>query len=225
MARSRDERAFGASAEPEISSDHLESIGSGCELRPEFVHQDVRMDGGSFAEADAGSGRLVHALLSDVDLRGSRLRGVRLVDMRGVSLDTSNGDWRGANLRRVFLSECRLTGLNLSEAKLDEVTFRNCKLDYANFRFAELMRVSFEDCVLTDTDFQGARCELSEFAGCRMHGTDFSKAELDGADLRGSDLRLSGGVEALRGAVVSTSQIIDLAIPLADAAGIVVMDD
>ncbi|MGN6215482.1 MAG: pentapeptide repeat-containing protein [Solirubrobacterales bacterium] len=224
MARSSAGRTFGADNEPEISEDHLTDVGGDCQLEVEFVHEDVRLAGGSFAAADAGSGRVSHALLSDVDLRESRLRGVRLLDVKGTGLEVSNGDWRGSYLRRVLLSGCRLTGLVLSEAKLEDVTFRDCKLDYANLRFAELSRVTFEDCVLTDTDCQGMRCEESRFSGCRMHGTDFSKAELDGTDLRGSDLHLTGGVAALRGAVVNTSQVIDLAIPLAEAAGISVLD-
>ena len=225
MGRARDQPVYGADSEPEIAADFLEPVSAECELSAEFSHQDVRLEGGSFAAADAGSGQLSHALLADVDLNGSRLRAVRLIDVSGTSLDASNGDWRGATMRRVQFSGCRLTGLVLSEAKLDEVTFRDCKLDYANFRFAELTRVSFEDCVLSDADFQGVKCASSRFTGCRMHGTDFNKSELDGVDLRGSDLRLSGGVEALRGALVSTAQVIDLAIPLAEAAGIVVRDD
>lgn len=224
MTRSPGKRTFGAEEQPEIAEEHLTEVGGSCKLRPEFVHEDIKVTGGSFVTTEAGSGRVSHALLSNVDLRESRLRGVRLVDVKASSLEASSGDWRGSHLRRVLLSGCRLTGLVLSEAKLEDVTFRGCKLDYANLRFAELTRVTFEDCVLVDTDCQGMRCEESRFTGCRMHGTDFSKAELDGADLRGSDLRLTGGVEALRGAVVSTSQVIDLAIPLAAAAGISVRD-
>jgi uncharacterized protein YjbI with pentapeptide repeats len=216
---------FGASSEPEISPDHLREIGASCELAPEFELEDARLAGGSFAEAEAGSGRLAHAQLSDLDLRGAKFRGIRLVDVIGEAVDASNGDWRGAQMRRVLFSGCRLTGLALGEANLEEVVFRDCKLDYANFRFAELNRVSFEDCLLDEADLQGVRCKSSRFSACQMQGTDLSKAELDGVDLRGSDLRLSGGVGALRGAVVSTAQVIDLAIPLAAAAGITVADD
>jgi uncharacterized protein YjbI with pentapeptide repeats len=225
MARSEDPQTFGAGSEPEIASDHLSALEAGFALAPEFVLEDVQIAGASFAGVDAGSGRLAHVQLTDVDLRDSKLRGTRLIDVRGEAVDASNGDWRGAHMRRVLFSGCRLTGWNLGESNLEEVTFRDCKLDYASFRFAVLDRVSFEDCVLTDTDLQAVRCKSSRFAGCQLHGTDFNKAELDGVDLRGSDLRLTGGVEALRGAVVSTAQIIDLATPLAEAAGIVVADD
>jgi uncharacterized protein YjbI with pentapeptide repeats len=225
VSQSNKRRVYGDEGAPEIARDLLRPGGEGCGLEAEFVYEDLAVKGARFGGVDAGSGRLIHAVLEDVDLREARLRGVRLVDVEGTSLEGSNGDWRGGSMRRVHLSDSRLTGLVVSEAKLEEVTFRNCKLDYANFRFASLNRVSFEDCVLTETDFQGAECQSVKFSGCRMQGTDFSKAELDGVDLRGSELALSGGVEALRGAVVSTSQIIDLAMPLAEAAGIAVRDD
>jgi len=224
MSRSFEGETFGATNKPEISEEHLEDVHASCRLQPEFVHEDAKVEGGSLAGAEAGSGRLTHAVLNNVNLAETRLSGVRLVDVSGSSLEGSNADWRGAHMRRVLFSGCRFTGLILSEAKFEEVTFRDCKLDYVNFRFAELNRVSFEDCVLTEADFQGARCEFSSFYSCRMEATDFSKAELEGVDLRGSELRLAGGVEALKGTVVSTSQVIDLAIPLAQAAGISVLD-
>lgn len=224
MAKAQAERIFGATNEPEIASDELVDIEDRCALQAKFVHEDVRVRGGSLAEVDAGSGRLTHAVLEEVDVRGSRLCGLRLVDVRGVSLDASNSDWRGAHLRRVSFSGCRLTGVTLSEVNLEEVRFSDCKLDYANFRSAELSEVTFEDCVLTEADFQGARAESSRFSGCLMQGTDFTKAELDGVDLRGSELGLTGGVEALRGAIVSTVQAIDLTAPLAEAAGITILD-
>jgi hypothetical protein len=63
------------------------------------------------------------------------------------------------------------------------------------------------------------------FQGCSLQGTDFSRAEMTEVDLRGSDLsQLGGEVAALRGAIVDTAQLIDLAHPLAAAAGLKVED-
>jgi uncharacterized protein YjbI with pentapeptide repeats len=62
-------------------------------------------------------------------------------------------------------------------------------------------------------------------AGGALAGTDFAGAELTEVDLRGSDLaRLGGDVASLRGAIVDSAQLIDLAPRLAAAAGLRVED-
>jgi len=109
--------------------------------------------------------------------------------------------------------------------ELEDVLLHDCKLDYANLRGASLRHVTFSDCVLLDTDFGGAALESVRFEGCALQGTDFSRAAMTEVDLRGSDHSAIGGdVAALRGAIVDSSQLIDLARPLAAAAGIKVDD-
>jgi uncharacterized protein YjbI with pentapeptide repeats len=89
-----------------------------------------------------------------------------------------------------------LRDLRLIEAELEDILFHDCKLDYANLR-----------------------------EGCDLPGTDFGRAEMTTVDLRGSDLsRLGGDLAGLRGAIVDSSQLIDLAPRLAAAAGLEVED-
>lgn len=156
-------------------------------------------------------------------LDGAKLRGLRLVDVRGERLSATSGDWRGAGLVRVELREARLTGLDLGEAKLREVRLVGCKLDYANFRFATLEYVSFEDCVLARADFQGARLDSVRFDGCQLGEADFTKATLKEVDFRGSELSgLGGSLLGLRGAIVDSLHLMDLSPQLAAELGIVV---
>jgi uncharacterized protein YjbI with pentapeptide repeats len=161
------------------------------------------------------------ALAPGASLDGAKLRGLRLVDVRGERLSATSGDWRGASLLRVELREARLTGLDLGEAKLREARFVGCKLDYANFRFAAIEYVSFEDCVLGRADFQGARLDSVRFDGCQLGEADFTKATLQRVDFRGSDLTgLAGSLLGLRGAIVDSLQLIDLSPQLAAELGI-----
>lgn len=217
-------RSTGATQEPDVVVDELlahdeERLEAGFDL------DGVLVQGGSYAGIDAGSGSIGQSRLEGVVLAESRLRGLRLLDVVAEDVDASNGDWGGATIRRVAFVNCRLTGLDMSEATIENVTFRGCKLDYANLRFARLARVTFEDCVLVDTDAQGSQISGTRFTGCRLIGTDFGKAELKDVDLRGSELALAGGVAALRGTIVSSLQLLELAPALADEAGIAIDDE
>jgi uncharacterized protein YjbI with pentapeptide repeats len=214
---------IGASLAPDLDSDHLESVELET-LAPRFALEDARVASASLAEADAVSVHLKRVRLEDVDLTGSKLRSVELVDLAAERIDAANGDWGGAQIRRALFGEARLTGLSLAEARIEEVRFRSCKLDYANFRHSEIARVSFEDCVLDHADFQGARIEATLFSGCRLVGTDFSRAALARVDLRGSELAPVGPASSLRGAIIDPLQLIELARPLAQEVGITVED-
>jgi uncharacterized protein YjbI with pentapeptide repeats len=214
---------IGATQTPELAADELGPIElDGLVAR--FELEDVLVCSGSSPNLDAGSGRLARAQLVDVSLGESKLRGVEFVDVIAERLDAANGDWGGARLRRTLLSDARLTGLGLAEARIEHVRFKLCKLDYVNFRHSEIEHVSFEDCVLTGADFQGAKIKETVFSGCQLLEADFSKAELTRVDLRGSGLALSGSVLGLRGAIIDPLQLMELARTLAHELGITVED-
>jgi uncharacterized protein YjbI with pentapeptide repeats len=175
-------------------------------------------------ESDAGAGRIEESELADVDFGASKLRSLDLVDVRAERLAAANGDWGGATLRRVELRACRLTGLDLAEARLEDVVLSDCKLDYANLRNSVIENVSFEDCVLRAADFQGARLRAVRFSGCQLIETDFSRAAFEAVDLRGSELALAGSVLGLRGAIVDSPQLVELARAMAAELGIEIRD-
>jgi uncharacterized protein YjbI with pentapeptide repeats len=214
---------IGATQSPDLIAEELETAQLDA-LDPRFELEDVRVLSAALAGSDASAGRVRRAQLQDVDLGESRLRAVRLVDVSAERLDAANGDWAGAQLRRVLFSDARLTGLSLAEAQIEQVSFRACKLDYANFRHSTLAHVSFEDCVLTGADFQGASVEATRFDGCELVETDFSEASMSLVDLRGSRLEPAGSLRGLRGAIVDSVQLIELAGQLAHELGILVED-
>lgn len=190
MARSSSSSppAIGATLAPDVVRSELEGIELG-ELAPQFELEGVVLVGSVLGGAEAGSGRLERAQLDGVDLAGSKLPGLRLFDVSGERVDAVNGNWRGADLRRVDIRESRMTGLDLGEARLGEVRFKNCKLDYVNFRQCAIEQVTFEDCVMTAADFQGARIDATRFSGCQLGEADFSSAKLSHVDLRRTSWR------------------------------------
>jgi uncharacterized protein YjbI with pentapeptide repeats len=215
---------MGVGSEPDILVDELRPF-EDDHLDPSFDLEDVQIESTDFADLDAGSGRIARARLIGVGLTGSRLRALRMTDVLLEAIEGSNADWAGSHLRRVAFLNCRITGLSLGESELEDVLFRGCKFNLGNLRFVKASRVTFEDCVLVDTDVQGAEIEDTRFTRCQMIRTDFDKAKLKNVDLRTNELRLTGGVDALSGTIIDTPQLMDLALPLAQAAGISVEDD
>jgi len=214
---------IGATRAPDVVSAALEWV-EVERLEADFELERVRIAGAGLAGAEAGSGRLSEAQLEDVDLDGSRLRGLALVDVLGDRVGAANGDWRGATLRRVALDGSRLTGLDLGETHLEDANLRDCKLDYVNFRGAAIENATFSGCVLDGADFQGARLRAVRFEDCRLGGADFSRAGLEAVDFRGSQLALAGSLLGLRGAIVDPLQLMELSRPLAAELGIEVRD-
>ncbi|MFC4471831.1 pentapeptide repeat-containing protein [Streptomyces xiangluensis] len=194
---------------------------AGGELEP-----DGDYDGLEFREADLagqnGAGaRFMDCTLTGCALDETRLRHARVMDsvltgIRGVGTDLAE-----VTLRDVELVDARLGGVQLHGAVLERVLIRGGKIDYLNLRKGRLRDVVFEGCVLVEPDFGGARLERVEFVDCALKGVDFSAATLTDVDLRGAaEVDIARGVDRLAGAVISPTQLLDLAAVLAAEMGV-----
>jgi uncharacterized protein YjbI with pentapeptide repeats len=153
------------------------------------------------------------------------MRSLRLIDVALAETDLSNADWSSAQLNRVVFERCRMTGFGGAGLEAENVTLRGCKLDLANLRGATFRRVTFEDCVLDDADLGGAAFRETRFTGSSLRRTLIDGARLAGVDFRGSRLEPEGDVAALRGAIVDSLQLMELAPLLARGIGLTVRDE
>ena len=131
---------------------------------------------------------------------------------------------RGLAARRAELRTCRLTGAELAEAVVSDVTFDDCRLDLVNLRFAKLERVVFRDCRMNECDFEEASLKDVLFERCELREATFSSAALQRVELRGCDLTGLRGVEALRGVRMPWNDVLENAPLFALAAGIEIVD-
>jgi uncharacterized protein YjbI with pentapeptide repeats len=205
--------------------------------RPEFSLPGLRAFSGDLEVEGDYDG----VELADLDLTGADGRGASFLDcaLRRCALDETGlkrarfidslleqprgvGTALGeAQLRDVELREARLGGTQLSGASLMRVLIRGGKIDYLNLRQSRLIDVTFEGCVLVEPDFAGAHLERVSFDECEVRGADFSQATLRDVDLRGAaGLEIARGVDRLSGAVITTSQLLDLAPQLAAQLGV-----
>ncbi len=223
MAAPGKKRVIGATTEPDVDPDRLEPYGDDW-VQPGFALEYVELGAATpLSGAIAGSGTFSQMAMAGAELGETKFRGVSFRDVVGRNVNAANADWTAARTNRVVFERSSFTGIQLRESELRETVFRECKLDYVNFRIAQLYGVTFEGCVFTEADFGDARLDRVRFDGCRLSRVDLSGAELRDVDLRGSEIGVNDAF-ALRGAIISPTQLIDLAHGLADAAGIAVED-
>jgi uncharacterized protein YjbI with pentapeptide repeats len=148
-----------------------------------------------------------------------------LVDVAVESRDWANARASRCSLRRVELRLCRLTGAELAESALSDVTFSDCRLDLAGLRFAKLERVVFRDCRMAECDLHGATLEDVVFERCELREATFSAVTVRRVDLLGCELAGLRGADALRGARMPWHDVLQNGPVFAAALGIVVLDD
>jgi uncharacterized protein YjbI with pentapeptide repeats len=147
-----------------------------------------------------------------------------LADAAGTDLDWANEQRRGLSLTRVELRLCRLTGSELAEATLLDVTFADCRLDLVGLRMAKLERVVFRDCRMAECDLYDATLTDVLFERCELRKATLAGARLKRVELRGCDLTGLDGVEALRGARMPWNDVLENAPLFAAALGLEILD-
>jgi uncharacterized protein YjbI with pentapeptide repeats len=146
-----------------------------------------------------------------------------------ADVEVENADWAnerapGFVARRVELRHCRLTGAELAEATLIDVTFLECRLDLVGLRVASLERVVFRDCRMTECDFDGASLKDVLFEHCELREATLTSAKIQRVELRACDLVGLRGVETLRGARMPWNDVLENAPLFADALGIQIIE-
>ncbi|QIS18094.1 pentapeptide repeat-containing protein [Nocardia terpenica] len=197
-----------------------------AELESDMDYESVHLDNAVFDDADVRGVRFVESAFTGVSFTGGTLRHGRFDDawLRGVRfIGTNLGQSSWLNSEFV---DSALSGVELVGGLIRRTRFEGCKFESVNFRTAQLRDVSFVDCVLRDTDFSEATLTRVTFPGSRLDGVTLHGSTLDAVDLRGAaTLDLTAGIDSLRGAIVGTVQLLDLAPAFARAAGIIVRDN
>ncbi|MEV5162559.1 pentapeptide repeat-containing protein [Streptomyces sp. NPDC053728] len=190
-------------------------------LEPDGDYDGVLFGGTDLVDASGPGARFMDCELRGCALDRTELVRARFIDsvltgMRGVGTDLA-----GASLRDVEIVDARLGGVQLHGAVLERVLVRGGKIDYLNLRTARLKDVVFEGCVLSEPDFGEARLVRVEFRDCVLKRADFSAVRMESVDLRTvAELDIARGVERLAGAVISPSQLMELAPAFAAQIGV-----
>jgi uncharacterized protein YjbI with pentapeptide repeats len=164
----------------------------------------------AFSRVSMTGGKLQRASLRDVWMRDVRLTGTALTESHWLD---------------VTVLASSLAGAQIYGSELRRVVFSGCKLDSVNFRGSRLTSVRFDKCVLRDVDFRDAELTECTFSGSDLTRTDFGRTRMDRTDLRDAELGVIIDAQSLRGAIISSGQLVALAPAIAESIGIVVRDD
>lgn len=191
-------------------------------LDPDERYDSVHFDKLDLSDPSAANASFLECAFTHVSVQGGRLRRARfsdvwLRDVRLTAIDLAETNW----LDGTFIGGV-VAGATVFGAQLRRVAFRGCKLDSVNFRGAGLIEVTFEDCLLRHVDFANATLTRTAFPGSRLEQVDLTGVTLDHVDLRGAELGLVIGPDSLRGAIISTAQLAQVAPVIAESLGIVV---
>jgi uncharacterized protein YjbI with pentapeptide repeats len=138
-------------------------------------------------------------------------------------------DWANRQARRLFVRRaevrrCRLTGAELAESRLEDVTFEDCRLDLVGLRGATLERVVFRDCRMAECELNAAVLTDVLFESCELRQATFSGVRVKRVELRGCDLTGLRGVEALKGARMPWNDVLENGPLFAAALGLEILD-
>ena len=194
-----------------FAGDRLESHGD--YVANEFLELDLA--GQDASDARFLECRLTRCGLDGVSLRRARILESMLADAHGATVDLADSTWRDSHV-----SGGRLGAVNLIGASWSGIRVRDCHLGFLNLAGAQLEDVVFERCEIGSLDARTATLASVAFVDCALDELNVSGATLIRADLSGARLRSLVGVESLKGAIVSHTQLVDLAPLLAAQLGL-----
>ncbi|MEV7215718.1 pentapeptide repeat-containing protein [Kitasatospora cineracea] len=193
-------------------------------LRPDARYDTVHFDGlaltGQFGGAHFLECAFTGVRIEEAKLRRAGFNEVWVQGGRLVGVDLAESEWQDTEVDSTVLA-----GISGYGSAVRRTVFRQCKLEAVNLRGAVLRDVVFEDCLLRDVDLAEARLTDVSFPGSTLDEVRLRGATLKNTDLRtAARLGLPDGHLGLRGAVISTAQLLDLAPQFAQALGIAVRD-
>ena len=206
---------------PRIAPDLVAAPG---DLRDDEVWEGQQV-GGSFAGITATHVDIVGCRLSRAMFTGADIDRLRLADTVLDDCDLSGAALSRLSATRVVFRRCRLSGVVVSGARFTDARFDECKFDGANLRMTTWQRTLFDSCLMTDSDFREAKLATTRFERCDLTRIDFTKAVLPGVHLGGSTLTDIRGGDALRGVVITSDQVVSLAMAIFSSLGIRIDDD
>lgn len=175
---------------------------------------DSNLAGASFVECE-----LIGVQAGEAQLQAARFSESRLDRLNAPTLAAARSGWSD-----VHIANSRLGAVELFDADLRAVHIVDSKLMFVNLRSAQMRDVKFTGCAIDELDLTDAKVERMAFEDCTVQTLRLDHAVLWDVDLRGVDLQAIGGIDAMKGTTISTSQAINLASLFAKHLGIAIVD-
>jgi uncharacterized protein YjbI with pentapeptide repeats len=177
----------------------------------------VRADSVRLRDATVMESRLLDVTSTDVDMRGATVRETEIERLDATVVHAWRGRWQD-----VRMSAGRLGTLEAYDAEWRAVELVGLKISFLNLRGSELTDVVVRDCLVDEIDLMEASVRRAAFISTDVRRLNLQGAHLRDVDLRGARLEEISGITGLRGTVVTSAQLDQLALLLAQELGVVV---
>ena len=195
------------------------------DLKDDGLYVSLEYSNLELANRNAISVEIDRCRYSKVSFRQASLDRVLVSDSRFDGCDLANARAVDSSLLRVALTACRMTGLSWISGGVRETEFTNCRMSMTSFRFSTFKNTLFADCLIENADFQAADLRGARFERCNLTGVQLSNAQMQGTQFADCILTGINGVTSLQGAIMRSTDIIDLAYVFAGALGIKIEDE
>jgi uncharacterized protein YjbI with pentapeptide repeats len=123
----------------------------------------------------------VNCIFSDISL-------LSFINCSFKACNLSNCKVNNSKLQDVLFSDCKLLGINFSQAKDFAFTLfcKNCNMDYVSFDKKKLNKSVFENCKMHNANFTQADLTKIKFINCDLLEAHFAQTNLGGVDFTSS---------------------------------------
>ena len=193
-------------------------------LRPGAELDDLRLTAIRGAKIDVSGSNTSGCEFEDVVADEFSIATSRVAETRFTTVGVPLFRMARSVFRDVEFDGGRLGAVEAYDLQGRSLHFRGCRLNYLNLRGSTLTDVAFTDCQIDELDLGQATVERMGFPGSRIGALTMHNALLKDVDLRGAELGAVNGAASLKGATISSQQLLDLAPQLARESGIQVAD-
>jgi uncharacterized protein YjbI with pentapeptide repeats len=119
----------------------------------------------------------------------------------------------GVRLQNVVFSECKILGVNFSQADnfMMKLSFKQCFIKNSYFIDAKLPKTNFIECEIIDSEFTSVDLTASDFSESKFNQTIFSKCNLSDCDFRtAKSYSIDPTTNEVTGAKFSMPQVLGL---------------
>ena len=189
-------------------------------IEADLDYDAVRFTDLDFSDMNADDARFLECSLTRCKLDGLSVKRARVIETSFTDVNASTVDFSGSVWRDSRITGGRLGAIMLTGATWTGIRVRGTKLGFVSLATARLDDVVFQDCEIDAIDASASQLASVTFLDCAVHELNVSEARLSKLDLSAADLRMLVGIDGLRGAIISESQLVDLGPQLAAQLGI-----
>jgi serine/threonine protein kinase, bacterial len=153
-----------------------------------YVGKDLgkELKGGRKVIVEYGHGKrnFANLDLTKASLSGATLSGIVMSRSKLVETDFCQSDLSSSSFIGAIMTQVKLNGANLSQAKMQRAILTKADLGGACLNQTDLREANLQSAYMSKADLSGA-----DFSGANLKGAYMSQANLRGANLCGADLK------------------------------------